>query len=191
MENADNIEIWKSIYAAGKNDLKYPNDVLVRLGYKFLNSEEHKRILDFGFGTGANLIDFARLGYKMSGVEISTDAINKTQLRLQSENLTGDLHLGSPDGKLPFLDNCFDSIIAWQVLYYNDWNTFSKMTKELLRTLRKGGRFIGTMAAEGDVSHTHSKPMGNSIYLSTVPTQDGSTLLIPPKSEILVELMHL
>ena len=184
MENAKNIEVWKTIYAAGKNDLRYPNDVLIRLGNKLLNPRDHHRILDFGFGTGANLLHFARLGYKMSGVEISPDAIAKTRHRLQAENLEADLHLASPAGILPFSDNYFDSIIAWQVLYYNDWNTFPKMVNELMRTLRKGGVFITTMAAEGDISHTQSKPLGNGVYSSLVPSQEGSVLLIPPKSEL-------
>ena len=71
MHNAAHINggIWQALYAAGKGDLRYPNDVLVRLGARLFNRERDRRILDFGFGTGANLLHFAGLGYEVHGVE--------------------------------------------------------------------------------------------------------------------------
>ena len=34
-----NIENWQALYAEGKNDLIYPNDVLVRIGARLFNSK--------------------------------------------------------------------------------------------------------------------------------------------------------
>jgi SAM-dependent methyltransferase len=174
-----NTEIWKDLYAQGKNDLRYPNEVLVRMASRMLNPESHPRILDFGFGTGANLIHFARGGFSVSGVEISNHAIEQTKMRLDKEGLSAELKLLDPNSHLPYEDSCFDAVIAWQVLYYNNWETISTTVVELERVLRSGGIFIGTMAAPGDISQVLAEPLGDGVYRSRVPGQEGCIVLIP------------
>lgn len=176
-----NTEVWKNLYAQGKNDLRYPNDVLVRMIARILNPKIHHNVLDFGFGTGANLIHLAREGFSVHGIEISPHAIDKTAKRLEKEGLCAELKLLDTTSHLPYSDGFFDAIIAWQVLNYNNWESITTVIIELDRIMKSGGIFIGTMVAPGDISHVHSEPLGDGIYRSKVPSQEGCIVLIPEK----------
>lgn len=146
---------------------------------RILNPEVHRHILDFGFGTGANLIHLARAGFSVYGGEISNHAIEQTRTRLDKEGLSAELKLLDPNSHLPYRDDFFDAVIAWQVLYYNNWETIKTAVVELERVMRSGGIFIGTMAAPGDISQVLAEPLGDGVYRSRVPSQEGCIVLIP------------
>lgn len=71
-----NKHIWSHIYKAGKNNLNYPSENLVRYLYFLYNGKPENgiKVLDYGFGSGNNLIHLLRLGMDVSGVEVSKDA---------------------------------------------------------------------------------------------------------------------
>jgi SAM-dependent methyltransferase len=176
--------VWRQLYAQGQNDLRYPNDVFVRCCYRYLDSNRSGNILDFGFGTGANLIHLAQLGYTLSGIEISEHALHKTRVRLENIGLRAELHCIEPGSPLPWESEFFDAVVAWQVLYYNDWDSWRRVFSELDRVLRPGGVFIGATAAPGDISQTMSEALGGGLYRSKVPGQEGCILAIPDEPEI-------
>ncbi|REE84506.1 methyltransferase family protein [Paenibacillus taihuensis] len=178
-----NIDIWESIYKTNQNILGYPDDVLIRVGHHTLKNGECRAVLDYGFGTGSNLIHFIDRGFEVSGVEVSESAIRYLQARLVERGSEADLR-SVKEGKLPFENQRFDAVVAWQVLYYNTWQTLSDAIREIERVLRPGGIFIGTMAAPGDFSHINSVPKGDSTYESIVPNQLGATILIVEKEQL-------
>jgi SAM-dependent methyltransferase len=182
-DNGVNVQIWEDLYRQGKSNLNYPNSFLVSLSHHLLNPATHHRVLDYGFGTGANLIFLARRGFELSGAEVSKSALDIVQSKLGAEMLHADLRLMQED-KLPFGDNSFDGVIAWQVLYYNNWETLHQAVREIDRVLRPGGIFIGTMAAPGDVSQVNSTPLGNDLYRSNVPGQERAKILIVDKDRL-------
>jgi len=179
----NNSKVWEGIYSQGKGMLVYPNESMVRLTYGLLKPESHKRILDYGFGTAANLIHLARRGFSMAGVEVSASALEIAQQRCAQENIHADIRLFA-GGQLPFEDGSFDVVMAWQVLYYNSWESFHSAMGEIERVLRPGGIFIGTLAGVGDVSHQMSKPLGDCEYISGVLGQEGAHLLIVDKDDL-------
>jgi len=178
-----NSKVWEDIYSQGKGMLSYPNESLVRLTYGLLKPESHKQVLDYGFGAAANLIHLARRGFTMTGVEVSPSANEIAKKRCDQENIQADLYLVA-GVKLPFEDGRFDVVIAWQVLYYNNWESFFSAMQEIERVLRPRGIFIGTMAGVGDVSHQMGEPLGNCEYISGVPGQEGARLLIVEKNDL-------
>ena len=178
-----NSRIWEDLYRQGKSNLSYPNSFLVSLSHHLLNPAKQRRVLDYGFGTGANLIFFAHRGFEICGAEVSNSAVEIVKAKLIRENLHADLRIIN-DSQIPFDDNSFDAVIAWQVLYYNTWETLHQAVQEINRVLRSGGIFIGTMAAPGDVSHQNSKPLGNSLYTSNVPGQENAIILIVDKDQL-------
>lgn len=186
MHNAAHINggIWQALYAAGKGDLRYPNDVLVRLGARLFNRERDRRILDFGFGTGANLLHFAGLGYEVHGVEISEHATARTRQRLHAARLRAGLHLIGAEDPLPFEGGYFDVVYAWQVLYYSDGDTWQRKVKEMERVTRRGGLILVATAAPGDVSQVEAEPLGDFVYRSTVAGQEGCILTIPEREAL-------
>lgn len=179
----ENTKVWEGLYSQGKNLLVYPNDSFVRLSYGLLNLKDHPRILDYGCGGGANLLHLARRGFTMSGAEVSPSAIDACKARCVQEGINADFKLIT-ENQLPYPDGAFDAVVAWQVLYYNTWDTFFKAIREIERVLRPGGVFIGTMAQPGDVSHLNSKPLGNGEYISEVSGQEGARLLIVEQEDL-------
>ena len=178
-----NSKVWEDIYSQGKGVLSYPSEPLVRLTYGLLNPQQHKKVLDYGFGAAANLIHLARRGFAMTGVEVSPSALQIAKTRCAQDNVQADLRL-LDGGKLPFDNDSFDAVIAWQVLYYNNWQSLYSAMLEIERVLRPGGLFIGTMAGTNDVSHQMGKPLGDCEYISGVPGQEGAHLLIVEKHEL-------
>ncbi len=178
-----NAGIWEQIYSQSENTQNYPDETLVRVVHRLLSPKTHRTILDYGFGSGSNMIHLINKGYELSGVEVSKSAITKLEERLKRIGQKAQLQL-STDGKLPFEDNKFDVVIAWLVLCYNDWDSFQKAMDEINRVLKPGGVFLGTMAAFGDYSHTHSVPLGDGVFRSTVAGQAGTTVIIVEEDEL-------
>jgi SAM-dependent methyltransferase len=178
-----NSTTWQQLYSEGKNDLRYPNDVFIRCYYKYFDRSINK-VLDYGFGTGANLIHLADMGCDVSGVEISNHAVEKTKNRLSERELSADLRCIEAGGQLPWPSEYFDAVVTWQVLYYNDWDTWQHAISELERVLKPGGLFICATAAPGDISQTMSESIGNGLYKSQVPGQEGCLLAIPEKEDL-------
>ena len=67
-----NHKVWRSLYAQGKADLRYPSEAFVRLSHRLLGPDRPGRVLDFGFGTGANLV------HTVARVKAVVDQIKKT-----------------------------------------------------------------------------------------------------------------
>ncbi|HVZ45353.1 MAG TPA: class I SAM-dependent methyltransferase [Ramlibacter sp.] len=179
-----NAQIWQALYAAGRNDLRYPSDMLVRLSARWWPAGEPRRILDYGCGTGANLAHLARLGHRVQGVEVAQSAVEVASSRLLEAGLSGQVHLVGAGATLPFEDESFDAVVAWQVLYYNERATWSAAIAEIERVAAPGARILIATAAPGDISHRMSQALGDSIYRSQVPGQEGCMLLIPERDEL-------
>lgn len=96
----DNSKVWEDLYSQGKNVLTYPSEQMVRLTYGLLNTQAHKKILDYGFGAAANLIHLARRGFEMTGVEVSQSAVEIAKKRCIQDSVQADLLLFS-GGRLP------------------------------------------------------------------------------------------
>jgi SAM-dependent methyltransferase len=179
-----NADVWQALYAAGKNDLHYPSEVLVRLGGRYLGRDSPKRILDYGFGTGANLLHFARQGHEMSGVEVSQDAVRLVRERLAAQDLQAGVDAIAPGSRLPFADGYFDVVVAWQVLYYNDRAGWAAAVRELERVAAAGALILVATAAPGDISQLQSEHLEGSQYRSRVAGQEGCILTIPEREEL-------
>ena len=179
-----NQEVWRSLYKNGKADLLYPSDVFIRQANFCFREHKPSKVLDYGFGTGANLIYLASRGFEVSGLEISEEAISITKSRLDERNLTADLRFSTLVSPLPWESGYFGAIIAWQVLYYNDWNGWRFALGEIDRLLQPGGVFICAIAAPGDISQTNAYSLGNSLYSSRVDGQEGAIMLIPSREDL-------
>ncbi len=171
-----NSSIWERLYSQGKAVLQYPDSTLISIIHHLLDSEKHKRILDYGFGSGSNMLAFLRRGFICSGVEVSENAIQIASERMLKESFNPDLKL-MRNGVIPFKDSVFDAVIAWGVLYYNDWNTFSRAVSEINRVLRVGGLFIGSMMKSDNFKLKNTRPLGNSLYERVAAGQEGAIII--------------
>jgi SAM-dependent methyltransferase len=177
----NNEKIWEDLYARGDGLHICPSEMVVRLAGRVLG--RRTRVLDYSFGAGANLIHLLQSGYEVAGSEVSQSALAFTERRLRELNLSADLRWMAGE-RIPFADASFDAVLAWHVLYYNDWKSLGSAVAEINRVLRPGGAFLGTMAAPEDASHLNAISMGDCVYRSTAPGQEGATVLIVEKDDL-------
>lgn len=178
-----NIEIWDKIYEKNGSNLLLPSEMFVRLFHKYIKREENSIVLDYGCGTGSNLLYMLEKEVEVHGIEVSQFALDIVYSKLVDTNNKAKLTLF--DGKtVPYKDDFFDVVVAWQVLYYNDVEGFQQCMREINRVLKPGGLFIGTMCAVGDISYEQSEQIGQNIFLSKVPSQQNAVCIIVDKKDL-------
>ena len=70
--NEQNASAYEEMYKEGYNHL-YPNENIVRLVKWFWGVGG--RVLDYGFGSGENLLHLLKEGYVCEGIEVSDNAL--------------------------------------------------------------------------------------------------------------------
>ncbi len=167
----------------GGHKLSYPNDVFVRITHRLLDKATHPNALDYGCGSGENLIHLAQRGFRMTGADVSASALETTGNRLAEAGQSAELHRLDSAG-LPYEDASYDVVIAWQVLTYNDWDSLPLALAELDRVLRPGGIFVATLSAPGDYMQQEGKPLGDGLYELQDRGQDGALINIVEEQQI-------
>lgn len=136
-----NITYYNEIY---KNlDHHYPNLDVIRLASQF-KKEGKSKLLDFGFGTGQNLIHFSKdKKFDLYGLEASMQAIKKFNTKVNKNLQKNIKFLSINQNKLPYDDEFFDFIICTSVLsVLGSKNSIIKLINEFHRILKKRGRII-------------------------------------------------
>lgn len=128
-----------------KNILNERPDLNLNARLKFSNNLvdvsdiKNKKILDIGCGFGWFELNALKKGAReIAGIEISA-----LDLKPAKENIEDKRAVFKIGGalKLPFKDNYFDTVVAWEVIEHIPKNTEDKMFKEVKRVLRKNGMF--------------------------------------------------
>jgi len=104
-------------------------------------SDAESKVLDAGCGTGMNMVYLRSRGYRVSGVDVSSEALSFAKKRglknLQIASITS----------LPFPDRSFDAVLNMDVMGLLDTNSAKRSIKEFYRVLRPGGLLILHCAA--------------------------------------------
>ncbi len=103
------------------------------------------KVLDLGSGTGRHVIDLARNGFSVYGLDNSQKGIQTTKQWLQAEKLTAELVLQEMTERFPWEDNFFDAIVSVQVIHHADIATIRKIIAEMERVLKKEGFIFVTV----------------------------------------------
>ena len=113
-------------------------------GLKHLNIEPEDIILDIGCGGGININRMASKAGKVYGVDYSVESVKLS--REVNQDYINDGKVEVLEGNvesLPFKDNTFDIITAFETVYF--WPNIEKSFGEVKRVLKPGGIFlIGT-----------------------------------------------
>lgn len=132
-------------------------DKLIQL----LNPNDSEQILEFGFGTGQNLILAHQKNNhsNLVGLDIDPKVKQIAEYKLKQKNI--DIPLDLHDGNaFPYLDNKFDKIFSSLVFHQLDRNTKMSCLNEIFRTLKPGGKLV-----IGDWGKPKSKRMRWLFYL--------------------------
>lgn len=101
-----------------------------------------KRVLEVGCGIGTDLLQFARAGAKIYGIDLSRRSIEFAKRRLDLYGLNAELLEIADAENLPFCSDKFDLVYSWGVVHHTP-NT-ERAVKEMYRVLKPGG-FIKVM----------------------------------------------
>lgn len=96
-------------------------------------------VLDAGCGTGKCSIPFAKLGFKVIGVDISEKAIEVACQKAEEAKLSIIFRVADLEA-LPFEDNTFDIVFCGGVLHH--FPSLNKVEKELHRVLKEKGKLF-------------------------------------------------
>lgn len=98
-----------------------------------------KTLLEVGCGAGIDLVRFARAGAIVTGIDLSTTAIDLARKNIEQNGLTADLRVMNGEA-MQFADNSFDVVYAHGVLQYTA--DVKKMVAEIHRVVKPGGEII-------------------------------------------------
>ena len=98
-----------------------------------------KKVLEVGCGLGTDLLQFARGGAEVYGIDLTEKGANLTRKRLGLYGLSGKISVGDSE-TLPFASNHFDLVYSWGVIHHTP-NT-EAAAKEIVRVCKPGGRIM-------------------------------------------------
>ena len=130
---------WAAFYRERRGNT-YPDENLVRLiRGKYSDIPRSGRILDVGFGRGANLIFFAESGFECHGVEVSQESLDAARELADRAGVT--LTLGLLTGTtLPYNKDYFDIVLSWSAVYYHgSRSAVREAIAEFYRIILPGG----------------------------------------------------
>ena len=112
------------------------------------NGFQNKRLLEIGFGTGTDLLQFARAGALVTGVDLTPRSIDIARRRFDVYGQRGEFLIG--DGEhLSFPDESFDVVYSFGVLHHTPDTV--RAIKEIHRVLRPRGKAIVMLYHRGSL----------------------------------------
>ena len=138
---------YEQFYKNKLTKIFYPESLVVKLfcstkPIKYLEQKyKGKKILDLGCGNGRHSILFNSLGFNTFPLETSEYISLKVEKLLNQKVYFGDSY------NLPFKNNFFDYIFAFNSIYYVQESKieFSNILKHIKNKLKKKGIFIFTL----------------------------------------------
>ncbi|MBK6611128.1 MAG: class I SAM-dependent methyltransferase [Sphingobacteriales bacterium] len=120
-----------------------PEKKFRRLLVEEINPQENEHILEFGFGTGQNLLLVHKTNpkTKLEGLDIDPKVKAIAEHKLAKNNIEIPLHLYN-GSVLPFADNSFNKVYSCLVFHQLDAETKLNCLKELHRVMKPNGKLI-------------------------------------------------
>lgn len=117
-------------------------------GLKHLDIKADDVILDIGCGGGININRMSKHAKKVYGVDYSEESVKLSREVNDDEIKRGKVEVYKANvKKLPFEDNTFDIITAFETVYF--WPNIEKSFGEVKRVLKPGGIFLIGMESNG------------------------------------------
>jgi len=152
---------WEEVYRRGEQNSTWPWSDLISYVMRYARPDRKPyRVLELGFGAGANVAFFLAIGADYSGTEGSATAVERVRERFAA---VGNFQVACCDftENIPF-EGPFDLVVDRSSLTHNSTQAIRVCLGSMNRIMRRGGRFIGI-----DWFSTT-----NSDFLTGVPTED-------------------
>jgi SAM-dependent methyltransferase len=130
--------------------------------------------IDLGCGAGSYAVWLASQGFRVTGIDVSTNAIRMATSLAAARGVScrfmqGDLTTDIP----PELDGAFDFAYDWEVLHHVFPDDRARYAANVHRLLRPGGRYFSVCFSEADAPSFGGggkwcwTPVGTLLYLSS------------------------
>lgn len=120
-----------------------------RLGFQTL--------LDRGCGPGRHAIFFARSGFRVTGMDLSPEALEYLRTWAETERLPVQIVRGDLF-EMPFPNDSFDCMIDYNASYHTDTAGYFRAVREMHRVLRPGGEVYLTLKSQRDPAFLTAAP---------------------------------
>ena len=118
-------------------------------GLKHLDIQDDDIVLDIGCGGGININRMSKNAKKVYGVDYSIESVNLSREVNRQEIYDGKVEILKGNVQdLPFEDNTFDIVTAFETVYF--WPNIEKSFGEVKRVLKPGGIFLIGMESNGN-----------------------------------------
>jgi ubiquinone/menaquinone biosynthesis C-methylase UbiE len=115
---------------------RYETHPFMRRAVEF-DAYRGQRLLEIGMGLGTDLLQFARAGAKVTGIDLTPASVELVQRRFELEGLAVDARVADAE-HLPFADGSFDAVYSFGVLHHTP--DTQRAIDEIYRVLAPGGR---------------------------------------------------
>lgn len=136
----ENIEYWKS-----------PAKEVYAYLYLWSKKPNNKSLLDLGAGIGRHSLLFAKHGFDVTALDSSLSGIEDISNDLKKSNIKVNV-IQSDMRAIPFSDNRFDFLIAYNSVYHSDDTGIRAVIKEIHRVLKPYGEAFITLLSKEDES---------------------------------------
>lgn len=126
-----------------------------------------KEFLDLGCGLGRHSVYMAKHGFSVSSVDLSEYGVEHLRQWADRESLKINAAVSNMLS-LPFEDNSFDCIMAYNVIYHTDTKGFSAAVEEIKRVLKSGGELFLTLISKGTYGFSTMKDKSRIVDENTI-----------------------
>lgn len=158
---------YDQLYASGFDHM-YPDLDLVRLERWYFKAVAG-RVLDYGSGTGENLIHLLRRGYTVEGIDASSESCRLIEKKLgRSPEFHGRAAVRPIDPeatRLPYEDGAFDYVVCVSVLsHLVVRERIDRLLAEFRRVMKPGAKMIVSAQALGSLFSSQGRCVGDDVY---------------------------
>ena len=144
-------EIYEEEYKCGYGHF-YPESHIIRAYERFLkkrlSKKERPKVLDYGCGTGANLLFFKNKGFDVYGCDVSKTAIKKCKENKYFDKEKFSVCNETPNPIELFGNIKFNLILSNQTLYYLTDKSLDKFVIDAYELIEDEGFLLSTMMAK-------------------------------------------
>ena len=169
--------------------LRFPDDYVVKMFFKEELHRKRGRMVEFGCGSGSNLILFASFGWDVTGVDYSAEVLADARHNLEDVGnlIQCDLTTCVP----PFEGEKFDAILLPSVNYYIPQKSFERLLRCCRKIIVSGGIFYIRSRLPDDWRFARGKPEGeNAFRLDCAETGEKGMLNVFYTADKLVSMLH-
>jgi ubiquinone/menaquinone biosynthesis C-methylase UbiE len=111
------------------------------------NKHSGKKVLEVGCGQGTDLLQFAKGGAEVFGIDLTESAIEKAKRMFDVYGIPAHLQIENSENMRDFTDDFFDVVYSFGVIHHTP-NT-EKALSEIWRVLKPGGRLYLMIYSKG------------------------------------------